>query len=88
MKSPTIPWIVAAFALGCAAATTAQQAIVPTARAADTPTWQYLCTKYESAATVRLMNEKNQEAFNAYGAEGWELIGAFDHAAVCYKRQG
>jgi hypothetical protein len=88
MKSPTVPWIVAAFALGCAAATTAQQVVVPTARAADATTWQYLCRHHEEGATAEREVEKNQVAFNAHGAEGWEFVGQAAQGTVCFKRPG
>jgi hypothetical protein len=65
MKSPTVPWIVAAFALGCAAATTAQQGM-----------------------TAARQAENNQAAYNAHGAEGWELVGEAAPGTICFKRPG
>jgi Spy/CpxP family protein refolding chaperone len=88
MKSPTVAWIIAAFALGCAAATTAQQVVVPSARAADAATWQYKCTTYKQGLTAARLAENNESEFNAHGAEGWELVGQVAPTMVCFKRAG
>ncbi len=88
MKSSTVPWVVAAFALGCATASTAQQFVVPTARAANAPTWQYLCSTYENGLTEVKLAENNQALFNTLGDKGWELIGQLGPNMVCFKQPG
>ena len=88
MKSSTIPWAIAAFALGCATATTAQQMVVPTARAATAPAWQYACTTFEAGITEVKFAENNQVLFNDFGAKGWELVGKLGPNMVCFKRPG
>jgi hypothetical protein len=73
-----------AFLAGCGASAVASQLVIPSARAGTNPTrWEYLCLIAEPHLTGR--SKRDVEAFNAAGAEGWELA-TTGNAAWCFKR--
>ena len=69
------------FLVGCAVGGVSGQLVVPKASAQQAATltkWEYVCGR--------------GIALNAYGAEGWEMVGfgtgeTGDRTEVCFKRQ-
>jgi hypothetical protein len=74
--------VIVAVVSGCVGAA-ASRFVVPPARAADTPRWEYLCVN-------KLRSDELQGAAQTAGREGWELttaspMGSFTN--LCFKRR-
>jgi hypothetical protein len=78
----------AAFVLfGIVVGCVANRALVPPARAAEAPRWQYAC--FDEAAGEKEV----AKMANEYGQQGWELVTAsarptpeFNQTTWCFKR--